>query len=410
MRPVRAILLASFLCASAAPAVAQVVPPPTPVPPDGSPSPYPTALETPTPSTREPKVAAGSAILADLDSERVLWERNADQRRPIASVTKIMTALLVLEAADPAEVATASTNAAAQSGAELGLEAGEEVSVRDLLLALMLQSANDAAVALAEHVGGSVEGFVDGMNRRARRLGLRDTRFASPNGLDDTGYSSARDLATITAEAYRHDTFVGLTSTKFHRVPDPDGEARRIQNRNALLWLYPGAVGVKTGYTAAAGFCLVAAAERSGLRLVTVILGAPSAPWSDAAEALNYGFATWERRTVVHEGTMVDPMEVEGREVPVRPAGSLSPLVRRDEDLELEVRPTPGLDLPIAEGDVVGALVVTGAAGALGEVTLVADRTVGVPVGPVDDEPWWERAWEAVAGFFVRVYREIFGN
>jgi D-alanyl-D-alanine carboxypeptidase (penicillin-binding protein 5/6) len=404
-----AIVLAAI---TASPVAAQQVPPPTPVPPDGSPSPYPTALGTPSPSTREPRVAAASALLADLDSGEVLWERNPDERRPIASVTKVMTGLLVVEATDPDEVVTASRNAASQTGAVLGLGVGEAQPVRQLLMALMLQSANDAAVALAEHVGGTVDGFVDGMNRRARRLGARDTRFASPNGLDDRGYSTARDLAEVTVEAFRDPTFREVVATKFHRVPAPNGEARRIQNRNALLWLYRGAIGVKTGFTSAAGFCLVAAAERDGLRLVAVVLGAPSSPWSDAAEMLNHGFETWERRTVADGSVGLDPIEVEGREVPVRADGTLSLLLRRGETVDVEVEAEAGLALPVAEGEAVGEVVVRDAEGeALGRVRAVAAATVAAPeeAAPPED-PWWERAWDAVAGFFGRLWRAIFGD
>jgi D-alanyl-D-alanine carboxypeptidase (penicillin-binding protein 5/6) len=354
-------------------------------------------------------VEAASAILADLDSGQVLWERNADEPRPIASVTKIMTALLVLEATGPGETVTASANAADQTGAELGLVPGEALPVRDLLMALLLQSANDAAVALAEHVGGSIEGFVDGMNRRAHRLGARDTVFASPNGLDDSGYSTARDLVTLTAEAYRDRTFAEVAATRFHRIPDPDGDPRRIQNRNALLWLYPGATGVKTGYTAAAGFCLVAAAERDGLRLVTVILGAPQAPWSDAAEILNHGFAAWER-TVVDEATPLEPLEVDGRSVPIRAGASLSLVVRRDEEIEVVARPEPGLSLPIAVGEEVGRVDVIGDDGSFGEVPLVAAETVAAAAPPEEHaDPWWERAWDAVVRFFGRAWRAVAG-
>jgi len=411
MRLPRFALAGVLAAALAAPAAAQPVPPPTPVPPAGSPSPYPTALETPPPSTREPRVAAASAILADLDSGEVLWERNPDQRQPIASVTKIMTGLLVVEATDPDEVVTAGPNAARQTGAELGLEVGEVQPVRQLLMALLLQSANDAAVALAEHVGGTVEGFVDGMNRRARRLGARDTRFASPNGLDDSGYSTSRDLVAITAEAFRDATFREVVATKLHRIPSPDGDPRRIQNRNALLWLYRGAIGVKTGYTAAAGFCLVAAAERDGLRLVAVVLGAPSSPWSDAAEMLNHGFEAWERRDVVDGSTALDPIEVAGREIPVRADGALSLLLRRGETVEVEVRPDPGLTLPVAEGQTVGEVVVSGGGEVLGRVRAVSASSVAAPVGSSPPEkPWWERAWDAVAGFFARLWRAVFGD
>jgi D-alanyl-D-alanine carboxypeptidase (penicillin-binding protein 5/6) len=411
MRVPRFVLAGALAAALAAPAAAQPVPPPTPVPPAGSPSPYPTALETPPPSTREPRVAAASAILADLDSGEVLWERNPDQRQPIASVTKIMTGLLVVEATDPDEVVTASPNAARQTGAELGLEVGEAQPVRQLLMALLLQSANDAAVALAEHVGGTVEGFVDGMNRRARRLGARDTRFAGPNGLDDSGYSTSHDLVAITAEAFRDATFREVVATRFHRIPSPDGDPRHIQNRNALLWLYRGAIGVKTGYTAAAGFCLVAAAERDGLRLVAVVLDAPSSPWSDAAEMLNHGFEAWERSDVVDGSTALDPIEVAGREIPVQADGALSLLLRRGETVEVEVRPDPGLTLPVAEGQTVGEVVVSGGGDVLGRVPAVSAASVAAPPGSSPPEnPWWERAWDAVAGFFARLWRAVFGE
>ena len=162
--------------------------------------------------------------------------------------------------------------------------------------------ANDAAVALAEHVSGSVDGFVRLMNRTADHLGMRDTRFYSPSGLDDRGRSTARDLITLTRADYAYPEFARIVRTKFFDVPSPRGKARHIQNRNVLLWLYPGAIGVKTGYTAKAGFCLVAAAERDGLRLVAVVLGAPNEPFSDAATMLNYGFTAFERRTFVRAG------------------------------------------------------------------------------------------------------------
>lgn len=412
MRPTRVVVAAVLTAVLASPVAAQQgPPPPTPVPPDGSPSPYPTALETPSPSARQPRVAAASAILSDLDSGQVLWERNADERRPIASVTKVMTGLLVVEATDPDEVVTASANATRQTGAELGLRVGEAQPVRQLLMALLLQSANDAAVALAEHVGGSVAGFVDGMNRRVRRLGASDTSFASPNGLDDSGYSTARDLVAITTEAFRDETFREVVATKFHRIPAPDGEPRRIQNRNALLWLYRGAIGVKTGYTAAAGFCLVAAAERDGLRLVAVVLGAPSSPWSDAAEILNHGFQAWERRDVVDGSTALDPIEVDGREIPVRADGALSLLLRRGDAVNVEVRPEPGLVLPVAEGQAVGEVVVTGGGDVLGRVRAVSATTVAAPAGaPAPEDPWWKRAWDAMTGFLGRLWRTVFGD
>lgn len=391
------------------PAAAQSVPPPTPVPPAGSPSPYPTSLETPFPSTEPPRVTAAATALGDLDSGELLWQRKGGDRRPIASVTKIMTALLVLETSDPSELVTAGPNAASQSGAELGLKAGERLPIQDLLLALMLQSANDAAVALAEHLAGSVAAFVEGMNRRARELGLRDTRFASPNGLDDSGYSTARDLVALTAEAFATPGFEEIVSTRFHKVKVPGGQARRIQNRNALLWLYPGAIGVKTGYTTAAGFCLVAAAERDGLRLVSVALGAPGEAFTDAAAILNHGFASFERRTVVAEGEPLEPIEVQGRRVEVVAGGGIEALLRRGQPVTLELRTEPGLRLPIDAGEPVGEVEATAGDVPLGEVPVVAGGAVRRAPSLVEEPEWWQRALEAVGRFFVRVLRAIFG-
>jgi D-alanyl-D-alanine carboxypeptidase (penicillin-binding protein 5/6) len=400
---------AVILLALAGPAAGQSVPPPTPVPPAGSPSPYPTALETAVPSAEPPQLTAAAAALGDLDTGEVLWQRKGAERLPIASVTKIMTALLVLETSDPREVVTASAAAAAQSGAELGLEEGEAVPVRDLLLALMLQSANDAAVALAEHVAGSVEAFVDGMNRRARQLGLEGTLFASPNGLDDSGYSTARDLVALTTEAFAEPGFARLVSTRFHRIPGPDDESRRIQNRNALLWLYPGAMGVKTGYTASAGFCLVAAAERAGLRLVGVILGAPGEAFTDGATLLNHGYAAYERRTVIAEGQRLGPVEVGDRAVPAVAGAAVDALLSRGEPVRVEIRPDPSLGLPIDDGQPLGVVEATADGVSLGEAPLLAAASVTAANAGQDQDPWWLRALEAVGRAFARVIRAIFG-
>lgn len=388
-----------LVASSGWPAFAIPTPPPTPVPPFGSPSPFPTALETPPPTDRPPEVSAASAVLVDLDSGEVLYERAARRRRPIASTTKIMTALLVLESATPFDEVIASDQAASQEGAELGLEPGERIPVRELLYALMLQSANDAAVSLAEHVGGSVEAFVEQMNERARTLGLADTRFASPNGLDDSGYSTAQDLAAITVAAFGSSTFGETVGKRFRTIPAPEGPARRIQNRNALLWLYPGALGVKTGYTAAAGFCLVAAAERDGLRLGTVVLGSPQEPFSEAAALLNFGFTAYERRQVVRLGDPLDPVRVAGRIVAVEAGDALRVLVRREEPVDVEIRPFRSLGLPVARGERVGELVVMASGEELGMVPVVAAESVRA-IAPVR-LPWWRRAWEAITSFLA---------
>jgi serine-type D-Ala-D-Ala carboxypeptidase (penicillin-binding protein 5/6) len=380
-------------------------PPPTPVPPYGSPSPYPTALRTPDIPELEPVLSAPSGALVDLESGRVLYRKGSTIRRPIASTTKIMTALLVLNSARMQDVVTVSPLAAAQGGASLDLASGERIKVRDLMYALMLQSSNDAAVALAEHVAGSVEAFVDRMNQRAKAMGLRGTRFRSPNGLDDRGYSTAVDLSRITVRAFRNPAFARIARTKFYTVPSPDGGKRRLQNRNALLWLYPGAFGVKSGFTSAAGSCLVAAAERDGLRLASVVLGAPAEAFSDAATLLDWGFTTFEPRRVVIEGERFDPVEVGGREVSIEAAGTVRVMVRRGTEVRRRVELEPGLALPIGEGERLGEVVVTSRAGKeLGRTPVVSPEAVSSALA---DLPWAHRMWEQATGFLAAMFRVL---
>jgi D-alanyl-D-alanine carboxypeptidase (penicillin-binding protein 5/6) len=374
-------------------------PPPTPVPVPGggtSPSPFPSVLRTPPPPAVEPpEVAAAAAVLLDLDTGQTLYALNARERRPVASLTKIMTALLVLSRTSPTDVVTVGENAA--SGpvvgiSTLGLVAGERITVQQLLYALLLQSANDAAVALAEHVSGSVDAFVDLMNRTARRLGLSRTVFASPNGLDDTGFSTARDMARLTRAAYRRTGFDDVVATRVHEIPSPSREPRVVQNRNALLWLYPGAIGVKTGFTTAAGYCIVATAERGDERLLAVVLGEPREAFSDAAALLDHGFDAFERTTLIGADVPVGPVEIGGRQVGVVTGTSVVGLVPIDAVIRRRVVVDPGVRYPPGLGQRVGSVVVTTSDGrVVGEVPLVV---AGVPPPPplADEGSWWSRA------------------
>ncbi|MGH9168206.1 MAG: D-alanyl-D-alanine carboxypeptidase family protein, partial [Acidimicrobiia bacterium] len=202
-----------------------------------------------------PEVSASSWILYDQGFDRELGSLNPHERRAIASTTKMMTALVVLERASLGELVTVSEEAAGVGEAEIGLVAGEVLTVGDLLVALLIDSANDAAVALAEHVGGSEEGFVALMNETARRLGLADTHFANPHGLDDPGhYSTARDLLAIALAGMENPTFADLVGTRRAPFPStPDGGEREALTTNTLLRSYPGTFGVKTGFTDEAG-------------------------------------------------------------------------------------------------------------------------------------------------------------
>jgi D-alanyl-D-alanine carboxypeptidase (penicillin-binding protein 5/6) len=408
-------MLVALPVASAAKHRGADVPPPTPVPVPGggtSPSPFPTVLRTPPPSTAAPELPAAAAVLEDLDTGQVLFASNADDERPIASLTKLMTAVLVLRRASLDDVVTVSENASTGVGgvgiSELGLQAGERITVGQLLYALLLQSANDAAVALAEDVSGSVERFVRTMNAEGRRLGMRHTRFFSPNGLDDRGYSTALDLARLARVAFAMPEFERIVATRFHQIPAPSGPPRQIQNRNVLLWLYQGAIGGKTGYTSAAGFCVVAAARRDGMRLVSVVLGDPGEPFSAAATVLNYGFAAFARTHLVDAGQAFGPVDVQGRGVSVATRRPLEALVRSDARIRYDVVPRPDVAYPPAVGEAVATLRVEAGSEVLRRIPLVVSR-VPPPPDPSAAGPWWRRAASAVAEAVWSAASSLFG-
>lgn len=235
---------------------------------------------------------APSAILVDAGTGTVLFAKGARVRRPIASLTKIMTALVAMSRLRPHEVVVVPRQATRVAPAKEGLRAGERVEAWKLFYGLLLASGNDTAVALAVAAGGSRGRFLALMNGKARALGLRDTRFATPSGLVDEGnYSTAWDLAALARYAMWNPRFRAVVRTKEKTVSwPPPTRAKRYHNHNKLLWLYPGADGIKTGWTTRAGGCLVASARRYGIRLIAVVLGTPDI-YGDAARLLDYGFA-----------------------------------------------------------------------------------------------------------------------
>jgi serine-type D-Ala-D-Ala carboxypeptidase (penicillin-binding protein 5/6) len=378
---VASLVLIATLAAAAG---ATSTPPPTPVGVKESPSPFPTVLQTPKPAPHPPPIRSRIAVLEDADTGQVLYGKRSTDRHPIASLTKIMTALLVLGRTRPDDIVTVSRTAALTPPSDIGLKAGERLPVSDLLEGLMLSSANDAAVALAEHVSGATKAFVGLMNRRAAALGMRRTHYASPNGLDDHGYSTARDLARLTSVAMRSPAFRKLVSTKFADVQaPPGGEVRHLQNRNVMLWLYRGATGVKTGFTFGAGWCLVATATRHGRHLVAVVLGAPSqsASFSEAASLLNYGFAEFQESALAIPGETEGTVLLQGEPVLVEATEKLSALVRRDklDEIESTFVPTRGVTLPVKKGNRVGSLVFRTGRLRLGAVPLIASESVAAP-------------------------------
>ncbi len=247
-------------------------------------------------SSKAVDCSAKSAVVMEGVSETVLYEKNADEKLPQASTTKIMTALIVLESADMEQKITVSASAAAVEGSQLGLTAGDQLTVSDLLYVLMLKSGNDAAEALAEGIGGSVEKFVAKMNEKAAELGLKNTQFQNPHGLPAEGhYTTARDLARLTAEALENPEFCKIVSAKQVKLTYKN---MVIANSNKLLGNCEGVFGVKTGFTKKAGRCLVTAAERKGVRLICVTLNDGN-DWRDHSNLYDECFQKVDRCEIV---------------------------------------------------------------------------------------------------------------
>lgn len=329
-----------------------------------------------------PPVDAGAVLVADGRTGDVLYAENADRRLPMASITKLMTALVTLERARPREVVTVAPQAVGQGGSSIFLVPGEELRVRDLLAAALVQSANDAAFALAAHVGeGDVARFVRLMNDEAAELGLGDTRFVRPDGLDRRGhYSTAEDVFELARIAMREPLVRELARTRTMRVGN-----RSFRNWNDLLWTFPGLIGVKTGHTDRAGWAEVAAARRRSTLLYAVILGSPSRSErnEDLAELLEWGFDQYARFTVVREGERYASAAVPFSEerVGLVAAGGASRVVRLGSGttfVERIVAPAM-VELPVRRGQKLGEVVVTDGERVVARSDLVAARDVEAP-------------------------------
>lgn len=264
-------------------------------------------------SLPEPAVSAKGAVLIEAESGEVVFQRNADARLPMASTTKIMTALVAIENADISKTVSVSPAAVGVEGSSVYLHANERMTLEDLLYAMLLESANDAATAIAIEVGGSVEKFAEMMNERAQDMGLSNTHFENPHGLDgETHYTTAYELALITREALSNQKFKEICSTYKKTIPLNETEGVRLLiNHNKLLKSYDGAIGVKTGFTKKSGRCLVSAAERDGLTFIAVTLGAPD-DWRDHGAMLDYGFSLYEARRLCDIGSFSYIMPLSG--------------------------------------------------------------------------------------------------
>jgi D-alanyl-D-alanine carboxypeptidase len=306
----------------------------------------------------QPPVSAKGAVLIDAATGTVLMEKNAGEKRLIASTTKIMTGLVVIErCADLDLRIEIPEGAIGIEGSSMYLKAGQTATLRDLLYGLLLKSGNDAAAALAIHCAGSVEAFTGLMNEKAAELGMRGSQFCNPHGLNaEHHYSTAGDMAVLTRAALQNETFSKIVSSKYAQI-----NGVTVKNHNRMLWSYPGADGVKTGYTISAGRCLVSSATRDGMRLIAVTLSDHD-DWADHTAMLNYGFERYSLETVCAQGQVMASIPLLGeREMQVKAARNVFVLLEKKDagKLVVSVMLPKYVWPPVIPGQRVGMLTVT---------------------------------------------------
>ena len=336
----------------------------------------------------EPKVEtdAKAVLLMEASSGEVLYEENADEQLPIASVTKIMTMLLIMEAIDNGtitvdDMVTVSDNAMSYGGSTMFLESGEQISVNDMLKGIAVASANDGCVAMAEHLTGSEAAFVEKMNKRAAELGMNNTHFMNTNGLDeDNHYSSARDVAVMSRELIAHSDILRYTSIWTDELR---GGKFKLANTNKLVRFYDGANGLKTGSTSKALCCLSATAKRDNMQLIAVVLGSPTSAkrFASARALLDYGFASYKIDLPAKKGDVVEEAEVKkGVEDKVNAVcgNDFSRLVRKDDTAETEKHTElyENITAPIKAGQKIGEMSFIRNGAEVGRIDILAQNEV----------------------------------
>lgn len=343
-----------------------------------------------------PEVSAPSCILMDMETGTVLYEKNADEQLAPASVTKVMTLLLTMEAIDRGQLhwedtITASAAAAAKGGSQVYLAEGEQMSLREMVKCVVVSSANDCATALAEAVSGSESGFVEQMNNRARELNMTGTHFCNCTGLDDEAgadqhYTTARDIAIMSRELLKHDEIREFTTIWMDTIRNG---TFGLSNTNKLVRFYSGTTGLKTGFTSSAGYCMAASAQRDGLELIATVMHCDSSTdrFESAKALMDYGFATY---------TLVDPVgdtEIPPVTVELGAQETITPVPQGNERILLEkaqagnvtreLQLSPIVTAPVAQGQTLGTITLKSGDQVLGQVPLVAD-------GAVNRLRWWD--------------------
>ena len=315
---------------------------------------------------------ARSAVLMDADTGRILFEKNGSEQMPMASTTKIMTLLVTLENADLEGTVQVSAYAASMPKVRLNLQEGETYRLKDLCYSLMLESHNDSAVAIAEHVGGSVEGFASMMNQKARDLGCYHSYFITPNGLDaedEYGKHSitAKDLARIMRCCMQNEEFLSITRQPSWSFSSLDGSRSfTVNNKNAFLNMMEGALTGKTGFTNGAGYCYVGALEREGKRLIAVVLacGWPNNrtwKWSDTKKLMSYCIENFHKKTVGEEKLELEPVRIlDGQTASVRASADVRTeqvLLKEGDTFQMDVLKPDALPAPVQKGELVGTVI-----------------------------------------------------
>lgn len=339
------------------------------------------------------EISSPSAILVEADTGTVIFEKDADSKRQVASLTKLMTLLIVLEELETGRISledeiTVSKAAAAQIGSQALLDAGAVYPLGDLLRATIIASGNDSACALAEHIAGTEEGFVELMNQRAAELGLTDTVYRNCTGLPAEGsHTTARDVARLSCEVARFPAYFDYASIWMDTLKHPSGRVTDLTNTNRLVRFYPGCDGLKTGSADVSKYCLSATAQKDGLRLIAIVLGSAASQkrFDEARAMMDYGFATYRRVQILRKGELL------GKQVPVKLGGAeqvdaavgtgLTMLLRagQEKQLSLEVELPEEIQAPVQAGDTLGMVRVLLSGKVIARLPAVAATDVPMP-------------------------------
>lgn len=329
-----------------------------------------------------------SSILMEYSSGNILYENNSDEELSPASMTKVMTMLLIMEALEDekiklSDMVVVSPNAARMGGSQVFLEAGSSMSVEELLKAIAIASANDASVALAEHISGSTTAFVAKMNEKCRAIGCTNTNFMNVHGLDESShYSSAKDMARISRELLKHKDVLKYTTIYEEYLNKPDGTSTWMVNTNKLIRYYSGVDGLKTGFTSDAGYCLSASAERNNMRLISVVMKAPTtkARTDDTVELLNYGFGNFKIKIILDTKADLGKLEVIGgkeKTVNLKLTKDATNLENINEEKKYSYKiKTNVVKAPVKVGDIVGKLEVIGNNKVINQVDITVSKNV----------------------------------